>query len=618
MRILQLQTHDFKVLRGTRDFTFPDGIIGIVGSNGRGKSTLLSAVGWALFGPEILAGGKANVITWGHDEAWVNLILEVDGVEYIVNRQQQRHYALASVKSGGVLVAEGLDPTTKYCEQLLGVDRVGFLASVFSRQEELAGLSALTPMGRMKTVLRLLGIDRITSAVDSLRADVRAERKELEGMRFSPENPEDIKTNIEVLAANIIDYSHEVDKGHHNLARVKGKLEGLATERNRLNVRRKQAEAREHRRGMLDVAMAQTVAALRASQAALEAPEPPKPGNQPPSPDGPAVAAAEQAIAASIPMLARYRYEVEAEDSCPYCNRAYENAEDIESHKATVLAQIDKLEHEVEQHQEFVDFQKAVATIYGEWQDRNAAHANWADEKKVNSEEFSRLTAQYNKYMQQAKKMPPVDDVSREWDAIYNRVEVQQNKVVESTSLIERFTEKRRAAQEALERARHDLRRAEARREREALLERSVLVMDVAIRELTGLREGMIGRVIPTLNATASGILDQMTDGRYTELNLTSDYEIQYRNETGDLKSFDNLSGGEKDIFALALRLALADLRADRLGILFLDEVLESLDSERQQLAWIALERLTSRYSQLFIVTHVADFKDRAPHTVTI
>jgi DNA repair exonuclease SbcCD ATPase subunit len=45
---------------------------------------------------------------------------------------------------------------------------------------------------------------------------------------------------------------------------------------------------------------------------------------------------------------------------------------------------------------------------------------------------------------------------------------------------------------------------------------------------------------------------------------------------------------------------------------LFLDEILESLDEDRQDLAWKVLERLTKRYQQIFVVTHVERFKDRA------
>jgi DNA repair exonuclease SbcCD ATPase subunit len=71
-------------------------------------------------------------------------------------------------------------------------------------------------------------------------------------------------------------------------------------------------------------------------------------------------------------------------------------------------------------------------------------------------------------------------------------------------------------------------------------------------------------------------------------------------------------------VFALALRLAIADLKAGSIGVLVLDEVLDSLDAGRQEATWAALERLTNRYNQIFVITHVDSFKDRAPHTIQV
>jgi exonuclease SbcC len=150
------------------------------------------------------------------------------------------------------------------------------------------------------------------------------------------------------------------------------------------------------------------------------------------------------------------------------------------------------------------------------------------------------------------------------------------------------------------------------------MLQKEIVDYTTTSAELAKFKTEMVSGVIPTLSERASELITQITEGKYSELSLTPAYDIQYRNDQGDFKSFPNLSGGEQDAFALAMRLAIADLRASRIGVLVLDEVFESLDSDRQEATWQALEKLSTRFSQVFLVTHVASFKDRAPYTINL
>lgn len=611
MRIKTLRTYNFKVLHSKRKHDFPDGIIGIVGPNGRGKSTLLSAVAWCLFGPEALVGGKANVITWGNDLGYVDLLIEVDGTEYTIYREQRGAGLGTAHVTSDTLLARGLDPTTRFCEQLLGVDRVGFLASVFSRQEELAGLSSLAPVNRMKTVLRLLGIDRISDAVESLRLDSRAERKELEGMRYNLEDVDEINAQIQSLNETVDDLALSISDAYTQKKDYKDQIESLLAEKNDITIKKSRQDEVERRRLKLTTGLTVTAAALEAAERALEGAPAPDPGPEPFRPDPEAQRLAEHALWDATGAAERLVKRLEGEGVCPVCERPYEDAS---ARRAADEEQLATLEEQVKAAEKTARDFIEISSRHGRWVSAENEFKIWSETQQ----DFERLTQVYRRDTEALQALPQVEDVSAQWHDLYNRTQVTQSLLTEATSHFERLVEKRRSAQEALERHSHSLERAEASQDRVASLERAVLVMDVAVGELARLRETMIGKVIPTLNESASAILSLMTDGRYTELSLTPDYEIQYRNDIGELKAFENLSGGEKDIFALALRLALADLRADRLGILFLDEVLESLDSDRQQLAWQTLEQLTKRYSQIFVVTHVSDFKERASTTISL
>src|SRR5512137_1282406 len=54
MHLNSLAMRNFKKYRRA-EVTFEDGLTGIVGSNGVGKSTIVEAIAWALYGSKVLA-----------------------------------------------------------------------------------------------------------------------------------------------------------------------------------------------------------------------------------------------------------------------------------------------------------------------------------------------------------------------------------------------------------------------------------------------------------------------------------------------------------------------------------------------------------------------------------
>ncbi len=87
----------------------------------------------------------------------------------------------------------------------------------------------------------------------------------------------------------------------------------------------------------------------------------------------------------------------------------------------------------------------------------------------------------------------------------------------------------------------------------------------------------------PDLSDLASAFLRDLTNGRYTELELDEDYGATLLDD-GDPKAV--ISGGEEDVANLALRLAISQMIAERAGqplsLLVLDEIFGSLDEDRR------------------------------------
>jgi exonuclease SbcC len=132
--------------------------------------------------------------------------------------------------------------------------------------------------------------------------------------------------------------------------------------------------------------------------------------------------------------------------------------------------------------------------------------------------------------------------------------------------------------------------------------------LDAAI---TRLRQDLNARVRPELSQLASAFLADITDGRYTSIEIDDDYNILVLDE-GEEKPV--ISGGEEDIANLVLRLAISQMIAERAGqqlsILILDEVFGSLDLEHRDAVVQLLHKLEGRFEQVILITHIDGIRE--------
>jgi exonuclease SbcC len=175
------------------------------------------------------------------------------------------------------------------------------------------------------------------------------------------------------------------------------------------------------------------------------------------------------------------------------------------------------------------------------------------------------------------------------------------------------------AAAEAVEAAAH--RRAErAEREREA----QAAAVDLALhqeldRALSDLRTELNATLRPDLSELASGFLRDLTNGRYTDLELDEDYGATLLDD-GDPKAV--ISGGEEDVANLALRLAISQMIAERAGqplsLLILDEIFGSLDEDRRAAVVDLLRSLADRFPQVILITHIDSVREGFDRVVRV
>ncbi|HEX6040092.1 SMC family ATPase [Longimicrobium sp.] len=166
-------------------------------------------------------------------------------------------------------------------------------------------------------------------------------------------------------------------------------------------------------------------------------------------------------------------------------------------------------------------------------------------------------------------------------------------------------------AEQVLQGAEHALaqydERAQAVREHEADLH----YHEELDEAYTHLRQELNDQVRPELSEIASAFLAQLTDGRYTSMEIDESYNLMVLDE-GEEKPV--ISGGEEDIANLVLRLSLSQMIAERAGhplsLLILDEVFGSLDVSRRDNVVQLLHHLEDRFEQVILITHIEGIRE--------
>ena len=170
---------------------FPESIIAILGRNGIGKSTILEAISWVLFGSTAFRTDKADVKRQGaapEEPCEVDMVFSLRGNDYEVLREIKgknnivRASAWAYENGTKKIVADSERGVSEYCQKILSMDWQTFQASFFSQQKDLDAFSQQTPVERQRIIRRLLAIDRIDMAITAIRRDKSDAQSEIRGI----------------------------------------------------------------------------------------------------------------------------------------------------------------------------------------------------------------------------------------------------------------------------------------------------------------------------------------------------------------------------------------------------------------------------------------------------
>jgi DNA repair exonuclease SbcCD ATPase subunit len=234
-------------------------------------------------------------------------------------------------------------------------------------------------------------------------------------------------------------------------------------------------------------------------------------------------------------------------------------------------------------------------------------------EKQVKAalKEVERASKEAEKLRQRADKVAPEPGAQERMSAERDRLEAE---LEEAREALEEANRRALAESEAVAAARS---RLEGAKELEAKIdaERQELELRAALAAaLEDYREEASRRARPMVEAEASKLLRQVTEAAYPRIRLTEDYFLEIA-EGRDFYLSKRFSGGEQDLAALCLRLALARTLAHQRGtehsFVILDEVFGSQDiGRRKTLMEQLIELSRGEFEQIFVISHTDDIID--------
>lgn len=177
MRPLELRVRGFRSFADETTFGFGGrGLVGIVGPIGSGKSSILDAISFALYGRTPRSGTETSALINQRREALgVELVFEVDGVEWKVVRALRRRGAAAHTlyrrgpDGSEEEVADRAREVTERITALIGMEFDAFRRSVLLAQNQFAAFLEATGTDRNQVLKGVFGFDRLDAMRDVIK-----------------------------------------------------------------------------------------------------------------------------------------------------------------------------------------------------------------------------------------------------------------------------------------------------------------------------------------------------------------------------------------------------------------------------------------------------------------
>jgi exonuclease SbcC len=668
---------------------FPDGITGVAGLNGVGKSTLFEAIAWTLYGPVAARTSTEHIKREGaapSDPCRVELDFIFDDDAYHIVREMSGKNLTASGAAtvNGKLIVNGAETLSKFIQKKLGMDWKSFYTSIFAKQKELNTLSSMNPSERRQLILRMLGINAIDEIISQIRSDIKEKKTLIENLASELINEHGQK-KTEVFTQEIQrqqqkqkERQHRTDEQQKNHQKILGEqtkakkdceakknaYEKLLSNSRQLEEKKSNYEKKQR----LENDTKRIEKTLRERKEALEKlnevylqfntlEKELQDFEKQQEKNTSFIQTMLQKKEQNVTILTRLKEDIQEitakkqtiermgpEAKCPTCERVLGDqhntllnafTKDVEkkNNDAKQLLEEQKkiqIDHDrglrekqalqkknVFLRSRVVEREKTQNTIHHTTQEIQREHHE-LEQKRNELENIGTVDFNVMQYQQIRTQVTHAYNLYQETLNRHDTIKEKQQEI--AIKLKEEEGEKKLIDQQIknYEKNIEEQQKMEKRLTQERT---NIQHHNILSEVMETFRTYLISQIRPLLSAHASELFDELTDGKYSQIELDENYDLKIYDQ-GAPYSIERFSGGEEDLANLCIRLAISEIITERAGSLFqfviLDEIFGSQDQIRKQNIIKTLNGFSSKFKQIFLITHVEDIKHLTEHTMEI
>jgi len=251
-KLVSLKATGFKRLDIQDRLEFPDGRLLVHGRNESGKSTLMEAIHYGLYGQPLRPSknaGNDDIICYGESKAIVELDFSLNDTQYQVRRELLRDktniHLLNKLEKDGKLtrITTGYRNVNDEISEILhGIDSDALLNSCLVEQKELGKLEAASKQDRIKAMSSLLNLEAFIDARDDLKTEcsnlekihLETQRK-LDAAEKAREEHLEAEKKRKQAEKRLTEISEEREKVEKTLKKLREKLEIIQEMKRRQN-----------------------------------------------------------------------------------------------------------------------------------------------------------------------------------------------------------------------------------------------------------------------------------------------------------------------------------------------------------------------------------------------
>ena len=678
-----LKSLTLKNYRKFKDVTieFPDGVTGIVGLNGVGKSTIFEAIAWSIYGP-VAARTSANEIKREgalHTDSCrvvLEFVFEDDNYRIVREMTGKNLTASATATINGKIAATGADIVSNYLQEKLGIDFKSFFTSIFAKQKELNALSSMVASERRPLILKMLGINSLDEIIKEIKSDKKEKDAIIERLshelinedgkekidiykdeiKIFEKKEEENKQSIKTTIKKIQDLKKDLEKLLNDYKKNKNEYEKIKEEKEKLSEKKTIFEEKEmiikeiknitskiEDRKKIIQQQNKKLESFKDIEKNIQ--ESKSRLNELNS----KIEAFIKKIEQKKTLIERIKHDINEIDfkkrkileigpkaKCPTCERVLGNQHEIllkkfdeerikkEGEISSFIEEIKSLEKEKEKflreeqafekktnylEVQFIEKEKIQTTIKNiitELEEEKIYLKN----KQQRFKELELIKFDLNEYR---KVVSQVEEFYKKYQ---NSLDEKDSKKDELNSInleLERKESDRKLIAQKIENLKEKILELEdclIRIKQEKILTNNLGMLSEI---MSNFRTYLISRIRPTLASYSSDFFERLTDSKYRELELDENYNLLIY-DNGNAYGIERFSGGEEDLANLCLRLAISEVITESAGGVFnfiiLDEIFGSQDAFRRQNIMKALNSLSSKFRQIFLITHIDDVKN--------